>query len=114
MVVSMGGQAGGVERPSGQPVVGGVDRRDEVEQPTARAGEPTVGLPSPKLKRVSPMSSRITSPTAGRPPAAVQGITVLVAGFTHGLKLGELLRRKLLWTENSTVVPLTTDQLMWL
>jgi hypothetical protein len=37
----------------------------------------------------------------------------LVTGFTHGLKLGVLLRRKLLWTENSTVVPLTTDQLTW-
>jgi len=73
-----------------------------------------VGLPSPKLKRVSPMLSRITSPTAGRLAAPVHGITVLVPGFTHGLKLGELLRRKLLCTENSTVLPLTTDQLMWL
>jgi hypothetical protein len=51
-------------------------------------GEPIVGEPSPKLSRVSPMFSRMTSPGAAKPSPPLHAIDVFVVGFTHGFTVG--------------------------
>ncbi len=65
-------------------------------------GEPTGGLPSPNTKSVSPMSSRMTSPTAAKPSAPEQGVVVLVTTLMHGLNDGLALRRQAACSVNST------------
>ena len=52
-------------------------------------------------------------PTAGSPPPPVQGMTPMVAGFTHSLKVGDELRRQAAWMVNSAVVPPIGRHVMW-